>query len=178
MSGMLNDLCQELVSAVYDGYLLKKSVRWSPVGGRLLTECMQKSIDADGTVLRPRYEIRKTHLGQGNFSVRKSSEQRLIPGVTHVQISSLNFPNTTASYRQFCVEAIAADAKESICRVSDFAFSEGDNSNMPTVTYEVHVVCLAGSVRMSLALLCSCQMEMRFTSAQRGSKSRRRSSIQ
>jgi hypothetical protein len=29
---------------------------------------------------------------------------------------------TTASYRAWCVEAIAADIKDSICRVSDNAF--------------------------------------------------------
>ena len=65
------------VSAVYDGYLLKRSLRWTPVGGRLLTECMRKSIDPDGTVLRPRYEIKRTHLGQGNFSVDRSLHRRL-----------------------------------------------------------------------------------------------------
>lgn len=63
----IHDGCS--VSAVYDGYLLKKSVRWSPIAGRLLTECMRKSIDPDGTVLRPRYEVKKRSLGQGNFSV-------------------------------------------------------------------------------------------------------------
>lgn len=66
-----------VVAAVYDGYLLKKSLRWSPVGGRLLTECMRKSIDPEGTVLRPRYEVKKTHLGQGNFSVRTQHCEKL-----------------------------------------------------------------------------------------------------
>lgn len=35
------------------------------------------------------------------------------------------------------MDTIATDVKEAICRVSDYAFLEGDNSNMPTVSYEV-----------------------------------------
>ncbi len=35
------------------------------------------------------------------------------------------------------MEQIAADAKESICRVSDSAFDAEQNANIPTVTYEL-----------------------------------------
>ncbi len=35
------------------------------------------------------------------------------------------------------VEQIAADVKESICRVSDSLFNEAENANIPTVSYEV-----------------------------------------
>eukprot|EP00210_Caulerpa_lentillifera_P007230 g6917.t1 len=49
----------------------------------------------------------------------------------------LDFLLTHASYRDYCINVIATDIKESICRVSDFVFTEGDNSNMPTVNYEL-----------------------------------------
>lgn len=51
----------------------------------------------------------------------------------------VEFPLTHASYRDYCINVISTDIKESICRVSDFVFSEGDNSNMPTVSYEVNL---------------------------------------
>ena len=60
----------------------------------------------------------------------------------------MEFPKTHASYRAFCVDAIAADVKEGICRVSDLAFSDGDNSNMPTVGYEVHRIFVHHSCRL------------------------------
>ena len=45
--------------------------------------------------------------------------------------------NTTASFRQFHVDQIAADMKESICRVSDGPFDAQENVHVPTVSYEV-----------------------------------------
>ena len=44
---------------------------------------------------------------------------------------------TTASFKQFHVDQIAADMKESICRVSDGPFDAQENVNIPTVSYEV-----------------------------------------
>eukprot|EP00210_Caulerpa_lentillifera_P004784 g4567.t1 len=108
------------ISAVYDGYLLKKSVRWSAIGGKLLTECMKRSVDPEGTRIRPRYEVKRSHSTQGTFTTKV-----------------LDFPLTHVSYRDYCINVIATDIKESICRVSDFVFTEGDNSNMPTVNYEL-----------------------------------------
>lgn len=39
-----------------------------------------------------------------------------------IQVVPVDPGATTASYRAWCVEAIAADIKDSICRVSDNAF--------------------------------------------------------
>lgn len=44
---------------------------------------------------------------------------------------------TTTSFKQFHVDQIAADMKESICRVSDGPFDAQENVNIPTVSYEV-----------------------------------------
>lgn len=53
------------------------------------------------------------------------------------QLEAVNtpFPKTTASYRDWAVEAIAADVKESLCRVHENTFTEG--MNVPTVAYEL-----------------------------------------
>lgn len=53
------------------------------------------------------------------------------------QVHETAAANTTASFRQFHVDQIAADMKESICRVSDNPFDAQDNFNIPTVSYEV-----------------------------------------
>lgn len=49
----------------------------------------------------------------------------------------MDTPLVRDSFRKFCVNQIAADLKESLCRVSDMTFVEGENSNIPTVSYEV-----------------------------------------
>ena len=53
--------------------------------------------------------------------------------------------NTTASFRQFHVDQIAADMKESICRVSDGPFDAQENVHVPTVSYEVPPVTSSSS---------------------------------
>lgn len=53
------------------------------------------------------------------------------------QVQKLDQRHTTDSFRQFHVEQIAADIKESICRVSDTLFNAEANANIPTVDYEV-----------------------------------------
>ena len=46
----------------------------------------------------------------------------VLPPSPHTQVVPLDPPHTTASYRAWCVEAIAADIKDTICRVSDNVF--------------------------------------------------------
>jgi hypothetical protein len=46
-------------------------------------------------------------------------------------------PGTTASFAAYQRELVAADIKEVVARVSDAAFVEAENTNIPTVTYEV-----------------------------------------
>ena len=54
-----------------------------------------------------------------------------------MQVKALDFPLTTDSYRQFQLEQIGADIKETICRVSDGPFDAEQNASIPTVSYEV-----------------------------------------
>ena len=57
-----------------------------------------------------------------------------------MQVKALDFPLTTDSYRQFQLEQIGADIKETICRVSDGPFDAEQNASIPTVSYEVCTV--------------------------------------
>lgn len=43
----------------------------------------------------------------------------------------------TASFRAFHQEAVAADVKETLCRVSEAQFLPEENANIPNVSYEV-----------------------------------------
>ena len=56
-----------------------------------------------------------------------------------VQAHEVDATNTTASFRQFHVDQIGADMKESICRVSDTPFDAQENAHVPTVSYEVNL---------------------------------------
>ncbi|CAD7698505.1 unnamed protein product, partial [Ostreobium quekettii] len=108
------------VAAIHEGYALLKSITWTPLGGKLLTECMLQCVDPDRSLIRPRYSFKRVETSQGQF-----------------EVVDRNFPKTTQSYRKYCIDQIATDIKESVCRVSDSTFVEGDNTNIPTVTYEL-----------------------------------------
>jgi actin-like protein 6A len=58
-----------VVAAVHDGYVLQKSVATSPIGGEFLTDCMMKSLESKGVVIRPRYSFKKKEVGPGEYKV-------------------------------------------------------------------------------------------------------------
>uniref|UniRef100_A0A453NKJ9 Actin-related protein 4 n=1 Tax=Aegilops tauschii subsp. strangulata TaxID=200361 RepID=A0A453NKJ9_AEGTS len=109
-----------VVSAVHDGYVLQKSAATSPIGGEFLTDCMMKSLESKGVVIRPKYSFKKKEVSPGDYKV-----------------VDLDFPNTTDSYRLYCMRAIASDIKESVCRVPDTPFDEVAYANVPTTSYEL-----------------------------------------
>ncbi|GJN30050.1 hypothetical protein PR202_gb18325 [Eleusine coracana subsp. coracana] len=77
----------------------------------------------DGFVLqkiRPRYSFKKKEISPGEY-----------------KIVDLDLPNTTESYKLYCMRAIVSDIKESVCRVPDTAFDEVAYANVPTTSYEL-----------------------------------------
>ncbi|OAY63543.1 Actin-related protein 4 [Ananas comosus] len=109
-----------VVAAVHDGYVLQKAVATSPIGGEFLTDCMMKSLESKGIVLKPRYSFKKKEISPGEY-----------------QIVDLDFPNTTESYKLYSTRAIAGDIKESVCRVPDTPFEEAAYANVPMTPYEL-----------------------------------------
>ncbi|XP_021905477.1 actin-related protein 4 [Carica papaya] len=90
------------VAAVHDGYVLQKAVSSSPIGGELLTECLMKSLESKGIVIKPRYSFKRKEIRPGDF-----------------QAVDVDFPNTTESYKLYCQRVIASDIKECVCRAPD-----------------------------------------------------------
>uniref|UniRef100_A0A8R7UQB5 Actin-related protein 4 n=2 Tax=Triticum urartu TaxID=4572 RepID=A0A8R7UQB5_TRIUA len=58
-----------VVSAVHDGYVLQKSAATSPIGGEFLTDCMMKSLESKGVVIRPKYSFKKKEVRPGDYKV-------------------------------------------------------------------------------------------------------------
>ncbi|XP_010940353.1 actin-related protein 4 [Elaeis guineensis] len=108
------------VTAVHDGYVLQKAAAKSPIGGEFLTECMMKSLESKGIVLKPRYSFKRREIRSGEF-----------------QTIDLDFPNTTESYKLYSQRVIASDVKECVCRVPDTAFDETAYANVPMTSYEL-----------------------------------------
>mmetsp|Transcript_30869 Transcript_30869/g.67419 ORF Transcript_30869/g.67419 Transcript_30869/m.67419 type:complete len:456 (-) Transcript_30869:65-1432(-) len=108
------------VTAVHDGYALTKSAVRTPLGGELLTDLMLKSIEKQGANVRPRYSFTREAAGPEAFKVTEKS-----------------LPHTTAGYREYCRREIMADMNASVCRVSESTFLESENTNIPTVPYEL-----------------------------------------
>ncbi|CAD5164519.1 unnamed protein product [Musa acuminata subsp. malaccensis] len=109
------------IAAVHDGYVLQKAVSTSPIGGEFLTDCMMKSLESKGVMIKPRYSFKRKEIRPGEFQVTVD----------------LDIPNTTESYKLYSQRAIASDIKESVCRVPDTAFEESGYANVPMTPYEL-----------------------------------------
>jgi len=73
------------VAGVHDGYVLTKSISRSPVGGKLLNSCLQKSLEARGIQVKPRQTFKRVEKKPGEFVVRSSTRtqlRRLLHGIT------------------------------------------------------------------------------------------------
>lgn len=108
------------VAGVHDGYVLTKSISRSPVGGKLLNSCLQKSLEARGIQVKPRQTFKRVEKKPGEFVAEP-----------------VDASNLTSSFLAHQVEAIVADIKESVSRVSDVHFIEADNLTVPSITYEL-----------------------------------------
>ncbi|GKV37855.1 hypothetical protein SLEP1_g45827 [Rubroshorea leprosula] len=108
------------VAPVHDGYVLQKAVSSSPIGGEFLTDCLMKSLESKGIVIKPRYSFKRKEIQPGEF-----------------QTIDLDFPNTTESYKLYSQRVIAGDIKESVCRAPDTPYDERAYANIPMTSYEL-----------------------------------------
>ncbi|KAG0610908.1 hypothetical protein M758_7G100900 [Ceratodon purpureus] len=108
------------VAAVHDGYVLQKAVVRSAIGGEVLTDCLQRTLEAKGIQIKPRFSFKRKEIRPGEFEV--------VP---------VELPNTTDSYYAYAQRAVVADIKESVCRVPDSAFDDNSYANIPTTPYEL-----------------------------------------
>ncbi|KAF3448878.1 hypothetical protein FNV43_RR09594 [Rhamnella rubrinervis] len=90
------------VAPVHDGYVLQKAVASSPIGGEFLTDCLMKSLESKGIMIKPRYSFKRKEIRPGEF-----------------QTVDVDFPNTTESYKLYSQRVIASDIKECVCRAPD-----------------------------------------------------------
>ncbi|KAH1033592.1 hypothetical protein J1N35_045766 [Gossypium stocksii] len=108
------------VAPVHDGYVLQKAVSSSPIGGEFLTECLMKSLESKGIVIKPRYSFKRKEIQPGVF-----------------QTVDVDFPHTTESYKLYSQRVIASDIKECVCRAPDTPYDESAYSNIPMTPYEL-----------------------------------------
>lgn len=108
------------VAPVHDGYVLQKAVASSPIGGEFLTDCLTKSLESKGIVIKPRFSFRRKEIRPGEF-----------------QTVDIDFPNTTESYKLYSQRVIASDIKECVCRAPDTPYDETSYSNIPMTPYEL-----------------------------------------
>jgi actin-like protein 6A len=104
---------------VHDGYVLERSVVRSPLGGKLLDEALLASLSSKEIALHPWYMYGKAHKAAGGSSVVKDAG------------------GVTTSHVAWATQFIAADIKESHCRMNEQPFVEEENLNMPMQTYEL-----------------------------------------
>ncbi|KAK6921138.1 Actin family, partial [Dillenia turbinata] len=108
------------VAPVHDGYVLQKAVSSSPIGGEFLTECLLKSLESKGLMIKPRYSFKRKEIRPGEF-----------------QTVDVDFPNTTESNKLYSQRVLASDIKECVCRAPDTPYDEVAYSNIPMTPYEL-----------------------------------------
>eukprot|EP00850_Spirogloea_muscicola_P020891 SM000229S07527 [mRNA] locus=s229:121470:126462:- [translate_table: standard] len=126
------------IAAVHDGYVLQKSIGRTVIGGDVLTECMLNLMEGKGVTIRPRYSLKRKEVQPGEFEVLIAVSVH--PGETLSTWSFQRLQNPTGpTCRQICLmqRAVAADMKETVCRVPDSAFEESAYTNIPTTPYEL-----------------------------------------
>ena len=113
--------CSHAAAAVHDGYVLNGSVVRSPVGGRLLNDCLHASLKSKDVALHPWYlygHAAKAPGGGGQSALKERG------GITDSHIA-------------WGTEFLVQDIKESHCRTNEQPFVEEENLNMPMQTYEL-----------------------------------------
>eukprot|EP00775_Hariotina_reticulata_P005728 gene5728-5968_t len=110
------------IAGVHDGYVLTKSISRSPVGGRLLNQCLQKSLEKQGTVIRPRQTFTRV-------------EKKGCPG--EFDVVPAENTGLTSSFLSHQVELIVGDIKELVSRVSDVHFVPEAHQGIPGISYEL-----------------------------------------
>ncbi|KAI4350889.1 hypothetical protein L6164_005295 [Bauhinia variegata] len=108
------------IAPVHDGYVLQKAVATSRIGGEFLTDCLMKSLESKGIMIKPRYSFKRKEIRPGEF-----------------QTVDVDFPNTTESYKLYSQRVIASDIKECVCRAPDTPYDETGYSNIPMTAYEL-----------------------------------------
>ncbi|XP_038992972.1 actin-related protein 4-like [Hibiscus syriacus] len=109
-----------MVAPVHGGYVLQKAVSSSPIGGEFLTDCLMKSLESKGIVIKPRYSFKRKEIQPGVF-----------------QTVDVDLPHTTESYKLYSQRVIAGDIKECVCRAPDTPYDESSYSNIPMTPYEL-----------------------------------------
>ncbi len=116
----LRDRAGTVVSAVHDGYALSKAVNRSPLGGAALTDLLLRTLGAGGCDVRPRFSFKRTAQPDGSFACA--------PVAT---------PGVTGSFTLHKRWEVAADIKESCCRLLDVPFREEEAAGAPSAPYEL-----------------------------------------
>ncbi|CAL9776942.1 unnamed protein product [Musa acuminata subsp. burmannicoides] len=125
-----------------NSFYAKQAVSTSPIGGEFLTDCMMKSLESKGVMIKPRYSFKRKEIRPGEFQVVHSVYPATVVGLKIIYLVNystvdLDIPNTTESYKLYSQRAIASDIKESVCRVPDTAFEESGYANVPMTPYEL-----------------------------------------
>lgn len=63
------------MAAVHDGYVLQKSIVRSPLGGKLLSQCMAQSITSKGAEIQPNYSFKRVETSAGQYQVPLTASQ-------------------------------------------------------------------------------------------------------
>ena len=90
-----------VVSAVHEGYCLRKSIVTSSIAGRFITEEFLKELRGKEIPVRPRFMFKRKEVHPGEFVTKECKND-----------------NITASYTSYATREICDDIKLNMCSVS------------------------------------------------------------
>eukprot|EP00033_Pygsuia_biforma_P003560 GCRY01003895.1.p1 GENE.GCRY01003895.1~~GCRY01003895.1.p1 ORF type:complete len:447 (+),score=133.87 GCRY01003895.1:195-1535(+) len=120
-TALVLDVGSSAVTAVpvHEGYVLTKAITSSPIGGSMLDTIFQEYLAGSGVVVRGSHEFKKKPTAKRRVYAAQPQDQT---GVRD-------------SYTAFMRGCVAADIKESLCRIIEN--TQEERGNVPYLTYEL-----------------------------------------
>ncbi|KAJ3314868.1 Actin-like 6A [Boothiomyces sp. JEL0838] len=109
------------VVPVLDGYVVKKAIQKSPIGGDFVSKQVRQYFQMGGIDLTPQCLIK---------------QKAVVPSGAPPQFQTVPLDGITRSFGEFSMGRIVHEFKESVCQVAETAFNERELRKKPVKNFE------------------------------------------
>ncbi|CAN1241763.1 Actin-related protein 4, partial [Linum perenne] len=150
------------VAPVHDGYVLQKAVTSCPIGGDFLSDCLLKSLESKGVVIKPRYSFKRKETRPGEFQRVIASDIKecvcRAPDTPYDEASYSNIPMTPYELPDGQTIEIGADR----FKIPDILFNPSLAQTIPGIESFVEISPnVRGLPQMVIDSINRCDVDIR-----------------
>eukprot|EP00258_Populus_trichocarpa_P022549 XP_024438568.1 actin-related protein 4 isoform X2 [Populus trichocarpa] len=150
------------IAPVHDGYVIQKAVAFSPIGGELLTDCLMKSLESKGVMIKPRYSFKRKEIQPGVFQRMIASDIKecvcRAPDTPYDESSYSNIPMTPYELPDGQTIEIGADR----FKIPDILFNPSLVQTIPGMDNFVEIApSVRGLPQMVIESINKCDVDIR-----------------